>query len=152
MTPSPQPVKMFALDEEDLAVISTHVQDAVAKASEIRWSPSDGHFAIPMNRFAWELTAGRKPRRQSDERRRAVLSFARVQRVRVVGVSPKDPDAVLSILALVFNETSAPHGDITVVCSGNVLIRLEVECIEVQLADLGAAWGASMRPKHAIGR
>ncbi len=152
MTSSPHPVKMFALDEEDLAVVSAHVQDAVAKVAEIRWSPADGHFAIPMNRFAWELTAGRTRRRAGDERRRAVLSFARVKRAQVSGVAPGDQESVLSILAVVFAATDAPAGVVTIVCSGDVAIRLDVECIEAQLADMGGAWSASMRPKHVVGR
>ncbi|WP_226574648.1 DUF2948 family protein [Acuticoccus sediminis] len=152
MTPSPHPVKMFALDDEDLTVVSAHVQDAVAKVADIRWSPADGHFAIPMNRFAWELTADRKSRRRGDERRRAVLSFARVKRAQVTGVAPGDKETVLSILAVVFEEGETPAGTISIVCSGDVMIRLEVECIEAQLTDLGGAWSASMRPKHAVGR
>jgi hypothetical protein len=35
-----RPLKLFALDEEDLSVISAHVQDAVVKAGEITWSPA----------------------------------------------------------------------------------------------------------------
>ena len=147
------PVKLYALEPDDLAVISAHVQDAVAKVAEIRWSPGDGHFSIPMNRFAWELTTGKRKRGASDERRRAVLSFARVQRAQVNGMTAGDRDGVLSILAVIFEEgEDAPAGAISVVCSGEVVIRLEVECIEASLTDLGAAWSASMRPKHAIGR
>lgn len=145
-----RPLKLFALDEGDLAVISAHVQDAVAKAGEIRWTPSSGHFAIPMNRFAWE-GAGRRLRRANDQRHRAVLSFGRVRRARVSGLAQGDREAVLSVLALVFEAGERPGGAITVICSGDAAIRLDVECIEVRLADLGAAWGASMRPKHVVG-
>ena len=153
MTTLPRPVKMFALDDEDLAVVSAHVQDAVAKVADIRWSPADGHFAIPMNRFAWEVTAGRKTR-GSDERRRAVLSFARVNRAQVSGVAPTDQESELSQLAVVVQPAGEGEaaGTITIACAGDVTIRLDVECIEAQLADLGGAWGASMRPKHVIGR
>ena len=152
MTTSPRLVKLFALDEEDLAVVSAHVQDAVAKVADIRWSPSDGHFAIPMNRFAWELAAVGRNRRRNDERHRSVLSFARVTRAQVTGITPAEKDGVLSVLAVVFDATEPPAGMITVVCSGDVMIRLEVECIEAQLTDLGGAWGAAMRPKHVVGR
>ena len=105
-----------------------------------------------MNRFAWELTADRKTRRKGDQRRRAVLSFARVTRAQVTGIAPGAQDAVLSVLAVLFTATDAPAGVVTVVCSGDVMIRLEVECIEAQLADMGGAWSASMRPKHVVGR
>ncbi|WP_420394344.1 DUF2948 family protein [Acuticoccus sp.] len=150
MTPV-RPVKLFALDEEDLAVLSAHVQDAVAKVADIRWSPSVGSFAIPMNRFAWERATVGRVGREPDERRRSVLSFARVGRARVTGIVAGDRAAVVSILAVLFEAGEAPAGVVTVACSGGVAIRLDVECIEARLVDLGAAWGASMRPKHVTG-
>jgi hypothetical protein len=145
------PLKLVALDEEDLAVISAHVQDAVVKADEIVWSPARKQFSVPMNRFAWERTIRRRRRRGSDERRRSILHFARVEAVRSTGFSPTDKEAVLAVLAVVFEETEAPAGTITIVCAGDAAIRLDVECIEAQLTDLGSAWEASMRPKHHLG-
>ena len=146
-----QQLRLFALDTEDLAVISAHVQDAVVKVGEIDWSPRAKHLTLPMNRFAWERTTGGKKRRKPDERRRSALHFARVERVRSTGFSPSDGESVLSVLAVVFEETDAPAGTITVVCAGEAAIRLDVECIEAQLTDLGAVWAASMRPKHPLG-
>lgn len=147
-----RPLKLFALDEEDLAVLSAHVQDAVVKVADIRWSPAMHQFTLPMNRFAWERTIGRRTRRASDQRRRAVLHFDRVQTVRAAGVGPNDRDGVLSLLSVLFRATDTPAGVITLVCSGDAAIRLDVECIEAQLTDLGAAWSASMRPSHHLGR
>jgi len=145
-------LKLVALDEEDLAVISAHVQDAVVKADEIVWSPARKQFSMPMNRFAWERTVRRQRRRGSDERRRSILHFARVEAVRSTGFSPGDREAVLAVLAVVFEEAEPPAGTITIVCAGDAAIRLDVECIEAQLTDLGGAWAASMRPKHHLGR
>jgi hypothetical protein len=36
------------------------------------------------------------------------------------------------------------------VFSGNAGVRLEVECIEAQLADMAAAWQARARPEHRL--
>ncbi len=147
-----RPLKLYALDEDDLAVLSAHVQDAVVKVSDSRWSPTTQQFSIPMNRFAWELSTARRTRREGDQRRRAVLHFDRVRRVRASGIGPNDRDAVLSVLALVFEMGESPAGVVTVVCSGGIAFRLDVECIEAQLTDLGAAWSASMRPTHRLGK
>jgi len=149
---STTPLKLAALDADDLSVVSAHVQDAVVKAADIRWSPKTGTFLMPMNRFAWEMAQGPR-RRAADQRRRAVLHFDRVQRVRAVGVVPDDKDAVLSVLAVTFAQPDAdsPAGTITIVCAGDAALRLDVECIEARLTDLGAAWSASMRPKHRAG-
>jgi hypothetical protein len=125
----------------------------VVKSGEIAWSPARKQFTMPMNRFAWERTVSKEMRREWDERRRSVLHFDRVERVRSVGLDPEDQTAILSVLAVVFEpgETS-PSGSIAIMCAGDVTIRLDVECIEAQLTDLGAAWSASMRPKHHLGR
>lgn len=141
------PLKLAALDAEDLKVLSAHVQDAVVKVGDIRWSPTTGHFILPMNRFAWERTSSRV-RRESDQRRRAVLQFDRVRSVKANGVVPQDKQAVISILALLFDPLDTPGGSVTVICSGQASFRLDVEVIEARLTDLGAVWSAGMRPKH----
>jgi len=144
------PLRIAAFDEEDLSVLSAHVQDAVVKVADINWSSAARRFILPMNRFAWETVCGR--RRAGDQRRRAVLHFDRVTRFQSSGVSARERDAVLSVLAIVCRAAEAPEGTITIVCSGGAGLKLHVECIEARLTDLGAAWSASMRPQHAVGR
>ncbi|MEM8663325.1 MAG: DUF2948 family protein [Pseudomonadota bacterium] len=145
-----RPLKLAALDEEDLGVLSAHVQDAVVKVVDIKWSPAAGTLILPMNRFAWEETKKGK-RRANDQRRRAVLHFDRVTRVRSHGINTAGKDDVISILTVHYEVTEAPAGVISLVCSGDAAMQLEVECIEARLTDLGAAWSASMRPQHRVG-
>lgn len=148
--PSNDALKLVALDEDDLKIVSAHVQDAVLKVSDIKWAPRRGTFLVPMNRFAWETSARQ---RRKNERHRAVLHFDKVRRVRAQGVAPDDKEAVLSVLAILFEPgETAPEGIINIVCSGDVTLRLEVEYIEARLTDLGSAWSATMRPKHGLGR
>lgn len=142
-------LKLAALDAHDLAVVSAHAQDAVAKLADVTWSAAAGRFLMPMNRFAWERTLGR-PARESDQRRLAVLHVDRVRRVRIAGASKGERDQVVSVLAVMFDPTDPPAGSITIACSGSVTLRLEVEVIEARLTDVGAVWSASMRPKHAV--
>lgn len=142
-------LKLAALDEDDLAVISAHVQDAVFKVSDVRWEPGGGHFMIPMNRFVWEKVQGK--RRATNERRRTVLQFDRVTAVKAHGIARTDDERVLSLLAVMFTPGDAPSGVVNVICSGEAAFRLEVECIETRLTDLGSAWAASARPKHVTG-
>ncbi len=143
-----KPVKLVALDEEDLRVVSAHVQDAVLKAGDIRWMPAENRCVIQLNRFVWEK-AGRK-RRPDNERRLAALHFARVESVKARGIRPDQPETVLSLLAVTFDPTDPPAGVVTLVFSGEATLRLHVECLEGQLADLGAAWSTHARPKHPI--
>ncbi len=140
-------LKLAALDEEDLKIVSAHVQDAVMKVGDILFTPSAGRLLLPVNRFAWEV----KQRffRQNNERRQSVLQFDRVTGLKSSGINRSDKDAVLSMLTIRFQEAEAPSGAIEIVFSGNAAIMLDVECIEVRLTDLGAAWQASSRPFHS---
>jgi hypothetical protein len=55
---------------------------------------------------------------------------------------------VLSLLAVHFEPKEHPGGFITLTFSGGASIRLQVECIEAELTDLGPAWRARSRPQH----
>ena len=53
---------------------------------------------------------------------------------RLVGVAK---DTVLNLLAVEYDETDAPAGTVTLIFSGGAALRLEVECLECELTDLG---------------
>lgn len=139
-------LKLLALDEDDLDIVSAHVQDAVMKVGDLSYLPKQKRFVVPMNRFAWEVKSGfLKPAR---ERRKAVLHFDRVQAVKTSGIARDQPEEVLSLLAVSFVGLAQPAGIVELVFSGGGAIMLEVECVEARLADVGGAWEASSRPVH----
>lgn len=140
-------LKLVALDEEDLKVISAHLQDAVMKVGDIDYRPRQKKFVATMNRFVWEKAAGgRRPR--TFERRRTVLHFDRVLAVKAAGIDQRRKDEVLELLAVRFAPAREPTGTIELIFAGRGTIRLEVECIEAQLTDLGAAWETRAKPAH----
>lgn len=145
---APDCLKLAAIDEEDLAVVSAHVQDAVLKVGDMVYLPKERRFALAMNRFAWE-TADDGSRR-GHERHRAALIFDRVRAVKTSGIDRARPDAVLELLAVAFDPTDAPAGLVTLFFAGGGAVRIEVEVIEARLADLGAAWAARAKPSHDI--
>ncbi len=139
-------LKLLALDSDDLAVISAHMQDAVFKVGDIAYLPRTRQFSLVANRFVWERT---EPKRRSFERRRTVLTFKRVEAVRSAGIDRTRNDDVHSLLALRFRqEGEGPGGVLELVLAGGGMIALDVECIEGQLADTGAAWETSRKPGH----
>lgn len=141
-------LKLVALDEQDLAIVSAHVQDAVLKVSDLSYIAADRRFVVAMNRFVWENR--RKLFSRSHERRRSVLHFESVRAVRTAGFRREAGDDVLSLLALRFEPgAEAPSGTIELTCSGGAAIRLDVDYIEARLADLGAAWETAALPRHA---
>ncbi|HEX3163975.1 MAG TPA: DUF2948 family protein [Pseudolabrys sp.] len=140
------PLKFVVLDEEDLEVASAHLQDAVVKTSDILWRPQENRVVVALNRFDWASAQGLEPEYR---RRRAALRFERVMSCKCRQVDPVRKDAVLNLLAVEFSETEAPSGVVMLTFSGGASVRLEVECLEAELADLGPSWTASSCPAHA---
>lgn len=144
-------LKLMALDAEDLGIVSAHVQDAVFKPAGIEYLPRLSTFALVVNRFVWEKAGEIKKagKAKGYERRRAVLSLRRVLSVRSIGFARGDDETVLSLLALRFTPRGkGPEGTLELTLAGEATIALEVECIEVQLADTGGAWETAFRPRH----
>jgi Protein of unknown function (DUF2948) len=141
-------LKLVALDEQDLTVISAHVQDAILKVGDLKFMRREKRFILPMNRFAWETRKSLLPAKP--QRRNSVLHFDRVNGAQAAGnVLGKAAD-VLELLTVRFVPTEAPGGTIELVFAGGGAIRLDVECVEARLADLGGAWEASSRPRHRV--
>ena len=138
-------LKFVVLDGEDLAVVSAHLQDAVLKVSDVLYRPQEKRLVIALNRFDWEGAQALKPEYR---RRRSALRFERVLSCKCRNVDPTAA-SVLNLLAVEFNESDAPAGMVTLIFSGGAALRLEVECLEAELADLGPTWSACARPKHA---
>lgn len=139
-------LKLIALDEQDLGIISACVQDAVMKVGDLEFLPAAKRFVMPMNRFAWEKKSSFF--RRHNERRQSVLHFDRVLGAKLSGISRDKPDEVLSLLAISFVPLSGPAGIVELIFAGDGAVMLEVECIEARLADLGSAWEAASRPAH----
>ena len=139
-------LKLLALDAEDLSVVSAHLQDAVFKTDGLAYDARHHVFSVAVNRFVWEKAGERG---KSFERRRAVVAFKRVTAVRSLGIDRKDKEAVFSLLAVNFAQRGeGPDGTLELVLSGNASVALDVECVEVQLADTGGAWETSLKPRH----
>lgn len=142
-------LRLVALDDEDLQVLSAHLQDAVVKVDDITWLPRQKRLVICLNRFAWEaaVQAGSTGRYQ---RRRAALHFERVEKVQCNGLDPRAKDGVLALLAIQFKETESPSGEVLLLFSGEGALRVDVECLEAQLRDLGPAWSTERAPRHSL--
>ena len=140
--PNMELLKLVALDAEDLTVLSAHVQDAVLKVGDLRYDRKARRFLLPLYRYVWE------GRSRTPERRNSVLDFGRVIAVRSQSMPQERSQEVFSLLAIRFEPAEAPSGAIELVFSAGATIRLEAECIEARLTDLGGAWQASSRPRH----
>jgi hypothetical protein len=136
-------LKLAALDIEDLAVISAHMQDAVLVSGDMTYHPQRRQFALVANRFAWD-------EQEKPQRRRTGLHFGRVLAVKTLNLAQGEKDEVLSLLSISFAELDAPSGEVLLSFSGGVTVRLMIECLECQMADLGPAWEAGSVPHHPL--
>jgi DUF2948 family protein len=136
-------LKLRAEDEEDLAIISAILQDALVAVSEIAWLPEDKRFVLMANRFRWEPPA-EGPRRDF-ERRLCGLRVDDVRAVRRRGFHPREEDRLLVLLAL-----RTEPGVLYLDFAGGSSIRLEVGRILCHLEDFGEPWPTKWRPRHPV--
>ena len=139
-------LKLVALDTDDIAVVSAHVQDSVVKVGDVMWRPAERRVIVVFNRFDWESAQSLEP---PYRRRRAALRFERVNALKARNVAASDRDAMLNLLAVEFTPTDTPAGQVTLTFSGGAALRLDVECLEAELADLGPVWATAACPAHA---
>ena len=139
-------LRLVALDTDDISVVSAHVQDSVVKVGDIMWRPAEKRAIIVLNRFDWESAQSPAP---PYRRRRAALRFERVNALRHRNIACGAKDTVLNLLAVEFTPTDTPAGAVTLYFSGGAALRLDVECLEAELADLGPVWATAACPTHA---
>jgi hypothetical protein len=141
-------LRLLAQDEEDLKIISAHLQDAVLRVGDLAYLPKQHRFAMLLNRFCWEDCgeAG------AGARVLAGLHFDGVLKVQAHSLRPDKPDAVAELLAINFTPGSDGGGMIDLVLAGGGRIRLSVECIDAVLRDMTEPRPAVARPEHDLER
>jgi hypothetical protein len=127
-------LKLFALDADDLSVISAHVQDAHVQTSDIVWRQDEMRLVVGMNRLDWEqtLSGGTRPRRLI-----AALRFDRVLACKSRNIELGRPEAMLELVGIEFHPGEAPGGSALLLFNHGGALRLDVECLECELTDLG---------------
>lgn len=130
----PAPLKLIALDADDLAVISAHVQDARVQPSDIVWRQNEKRLVVGLDRLDWEqtLSGGACSRRLV-----AALRFDRVLACKSRNIDLAAPDAPLELLGIEFHVSDAPSGSALLMFGHGGALRLDVECLECELTDLG---------------
>lgn len=129
-----QPLKLIALDPDDLAVISAHVQDARVQAADIVWRQAEKRLVIGMNRLDWEqtLSGATSPRRLV-----AALRFDRVLACKSRNIDLEAPERALDLVGIEFHAGDPPGGSALLLFDRGAALRLDVECLECELTDLG---------------
>ena len=134
------PLQLLAEDQEDLAVISAALQDAVAKVGDIVFEAKARRLTIAFNRFRWE--AGTR------QRVRSALQLGGVLEVQGRKIRRDRRDAVLELLAMAFEPGEPPGGELTLSFAGGGDLRARVECVDAVLADISQPWPTPRAPAH----
>jgi len=139
-----KPLRLRALDSDDLTVIAAITQDAVFPVAEMRWDRKARRFALLVNRFRWE------DGQQSAQRVQAVLAFEDVIAVQTQGIDKTDADLVFSLLSISFIPGADGAGRVEMTLAGDGAIALEVEALEVLLRDVTRPYAApsGKAPRH----
>lgn len=145
-----RPLRLRAFEADDLAVISSLVQDAVFPITEMTWQVPARRFALLVNRFRWEDAEAASRRGRDYERVQSVLAVECVTRVASQGIDRTDTDTVLSLLSVSFEPGEDAAGSVLLTLAGDGAIRLDVEALEVTLTDVTRPYVAPSRarPEH----
>jgi hypothetical protein len=139
-------LKLSATSDEDLRVIAAHLQDAIVSVKDIANLKKNRIFLIQLNRFMWEDVE--KGVFRKNKRIRTVLKFDNVVNVLSKKINTKDDKIFLDFLTIESSLLPDKSYEIKLIFSGDSVIKIKVEVIDVTLDDQGSPWDAKAEPKH----
>ena len=139
-------LKLIAKTEEDLRVLSAHLQDSIVSLSDIANLVKNKIFLIQLSRFMWEDVE--KGVFRKNKRIRTVLKFENVIKVHSKNINHSKKDKFLDFLTIETNLMPDNNYQMKIVFAGDSVIKILAEVIEVTLDDQGEAWDTKNMPKH----
>ena len=139
-------LKLIASSNEDLKVISAHLQDSIVSTSDAANLSRNRIFLMQLNRFMWEDVE--KGIFRKNKRIRTVLKFENVTNVFSKNIKQKNNDKFLDFLTIECNNIADKSYEIKLIFSGKAVIKVVTEVIEVTLDDQGSPWQSKTKPKH----
>ena len=141
-------LKLIARTEEDLRVVSAHLQDSIASTSDIASLKKNKIFLMQLNRFMWEDVE--KGVFRKNKRIRTILKFENVLNVLSKNITQNKKNNFLDFLAIETNKMPDNNYEMKIIFAGDSIIRIICEVIEVTLDDQGDAWVTKNKPKHQV--
>ena len=139
-------LKLIARTNEDLRIISAHLQDSILSMTDIANLKKNKIFLMQLNRFMWEDVE--KGVFRKNKRIRTVLKFENVLSVLSRNINPKGKERFLDFLTMESNILEDKTCEINLIFSGDVVIKIRAEVIEITLDDQGSPWETKNKPKH----
>ena len=139
-------LKLSATSDEDLRVISAHLQDSITQIANIAHLEKNKMFLIQFNRFMWEDVE--KGVFRENRRIQSIFKLENVLDVYSKNLNQKKKDRFLNFLAIESKYLSDKNYEITLHFAGDILIEIKAEVIDCFLDDQGESWETKNKPKH----
>ena len=139
-------LKLIAKTDEDLKVISAHLQDSIVSLNDIANLKKNKIFLMQVNRFMWEDVE--KGVLRKNKRIRSIIKFDHVIRVSSKNIQKNTKNKFLDFLAIETKEMPDKTQEMKLIFSGDSIIKIIAEVIEITLDDQGAPWDTKQKPKH----
>ena len=141
-------LKLIAKTQEDLKVLSAHLQDSIANVSDIANLKKNKILLMQLSRFMWEDVE--KGVFRKNKRIRTILKFENVIKVNSKNINQLKKDKFLDFLTIETNQMPDKNYEMNIVFAGDSVIKIVSEVIEVTLDDQGEAWDTKNKPKHKV--
>ena len=141
-------LKLIAKTTEDLKVISAHLQDSIVSTNDIANLKKNRIFLMQLNRFMWEDVE--KGVFRKNKRIRTILKFENVIKVSSKNIKLNDNEIFLDFLAIETKQMPDKTHEMNLIFSGNSVVKIIAEVIEVSLDDQGEPWNTKSKPKHKL--
>jgi hypothetical protein len=139
-------LKLLATSDEDLRIVSAHLQDAIVSTQDIVSLEKNRIFLIQLNRFMWEDVE--KGVFRKNKRIRTILKFDNVIGVLSKNIDTKKNKNFLDFLTIESNLLTDKSYEIKLIFSGDAVLKIKTEVIDVTLDDQGSPWESKTQPKH----
>ena len=139
-------LKLIARTEEDLRIVSAHLQDAIVNINDIANLKKNKILLLQLNRFMWEDVE--KGLLRKNKRIRTILKFENVIKVKSRNINLARKDKFLDFLTIETNQMTDNNYEMKILFAGDSILKVTAEVIEVTLDDQGEAWDTKNKPKH----
>ncbi len=133
-------LRLLAQDKDDLPLIASAVQDAIMRVGDVRFDRKARYVSLRLSRYRHEV--GTPSRIESGLRIDGVMSF------QSHGIDTANPDALAVMLDMTFEPIDDLAGMVVLTFAGGGAMRLEVEAVDVTLADIGKPRNTKSVPDH----
>ena len=148
MTKNINRLKLIGKNIEDLKTISAYCQDSIVKIKDIVYLKENKIFIMMLSRFMWEDIE--KGVFRNYKRIKSILKFNFIESVLAKNINQQQTNRNHELLAIKSNYNQNNLYDINLIFSGNGIILLKSEEIDVMLDDREKFWEVKHSPKHKL--